>query len=522
MARYNFGASVADYVITAGSVVSGGRTAVLRGGVNVWFYTTRTAGSRYTDLLLGGLPVTEIPSVNTGDDTGYLPEFQGPDEVSFMWADANGGSGPRHLIRTTETPSYITHNQSISGVKTFTASPTVPTPTLGTQVANKDYADSIVGGATPDATTTVKGKVKLAGDLSGTADLPTVPGLAAKADTASVVTLAGTQTITGTKTFSAQVTVPLTPVAATDSASKDYVDTIGSAGTPDATTTVKGKVKLAGDLSGTADLPTVPGLATKADDAGVVHLAGPETITGEKTFTDAVVINQPNLLQSALSINQPNVSGSTGDADIAQLAYLGVVKAWFNEIGAFRLERSGSETILRVFGNGNVTNNILEFVAGDKGTPGATYARMGALGAFYHANNDYTAWTSITIDSLTTASKYTAQPNGTDNWNAPQVRVTNGGKTAELRGRINVANIAGVSDESIASAMPTSMAYLGMTANTASSVPSRNRGFTGYITGAGGQRLRVTSAGVLQATGSVTGSSSTFISLDGLTYSLET
>lgn len=38
-------------------------------------------------------------------------------------------------------------------------------------------------GSTPDATTTVKGKLKLAGDLAGTADLPTVPALALKQDT---------------------------------------------------------------------------------------------------------------------------------------------------------------------------------------------------------------------------------------------------------------------------------------------------------------------------------------------------
>lgn len=37
--------------------------------------------------------------------------------------------------------------------------------------------------ATPDATTSVKGKVKLAGDLGGTADLPTVPGLSVKEPT---------------------------------------------------------------------------------------------------------------------------------------------------------------------------------------------------------------------------------------------------------------------------------------------------------------------------------------------------
>lgn len=38
------------------------------------------------------------------------------------------------------------------------------------------------GGSTPDATETVKGKLKLAGDLAGTADLPTVPALVLKQD----------------------------------------------------------------------------------------------------------------------------------------------------------------------------------------------------------------------------------------------------------------------------------------------------------------------------------------------------
>lgn len=35
--------------------------------------------------------------------------------------------------------------------------------------------------------------------------------------------------------------------------------------TPDATTSTKGSIQLAGDLSGTSSLPTVPALATKAD-----------------------------------------------------------------------------------------------------------------------------------------------------------------------------------------------------------------------------------------------------------------
>ena len=47
-------------------------------------------------------------------------------------------------------------------------------------------------------------------------------------------------------------------------ATQSYVDTaVSSASTPDATTLVKGKVRLAGDLGGTANSPTVPALAEK-------------------------------------------------------------------------------------------------------------------------------------------------------------------------------------------------------------------------------------------------------------------
>src|SRR5258706_11060497 len=51
------------------------------------------------------------------------------------------------------------------------------------------------GGSTPDATASTKGKLKLTGDLSGTADSPSVPGLA------STVKLTGNQSIAGSKTF---------------------------------------------------------------------------------------------------------------------------------------------------------------------------------------------------------------------------------------------------------------------------------------------------------------------------------
>ncbi|WP_300978262.1 hypothetical protein [Flavobacterium sp.] len=157
------------------------------------------------------------------------------------------------------------------------------------------------------ATTTSTGVIKLAGDLGGTADLPTVPGLAKKENTITPGTTS--QYWRGDKTWqtldksvvglgnvdnTSDANKPVSSAAQTalnkkedvankstnidlgtsdvlyptQNAVKTYVDSQLISGfalnnTPDATTTVKGKIKIAGDLGGTADLPTVPGLATK-------------------------------------------------------------------------------------------------------------------------------------------------------------------------------------------------------------------------------------------------------------------
>jgi hypothetical protein len=71
------------------------------------------------------------------------------------------------------------------------------TPTASGHLATKAYVDA-GGGTVPDATPTVKGKLQLAGDLGGTADAPTVPGLASKVGSVSAadstITVGGTPT----------------------------------------------------------------------------------------------------------------------------------------------------------------------------------------------------------------------------------------------------------------------------------------------------------------------------------------
>jgi len=59
----------------------------------------------------------------------------------------------------------------------FTGVPLAPTATAGTstsQIATTEFVTSAITTATPDASSTVKGKIKLAGDLTGTADVPVI------------------------------------------------------------------------------------------------------------------------------------------------------------------------------------------------------------------------------------------------------------------------------------------------------------------------------------------------------------
>lgn len=151
----------------------------------------------------------------------------------------------------------------------FTGTPVAPTASAGTnntQVATTAYVDGAVASATvPDADATTKGKIQLAGDLAGTAASPTVPGLALKAPLASPV-------LTGT---------PVAPTATAGTNTTQIATTafvtgaVASATIPDADATTKGKVQLAGDLGGTAASPTVPGLALKAPLASPVFTGTP-------------------------------------------------------------------------------------------------------------------------------------------------------------------------------------------------------------------------------------------------------
>ena len=181
-------------------------------------------------------------------------------------------------------------------------------------IPETDLASDVVtklntGGAIGDASTSVKGLVMLAGDLSGTADAPTVPGLTSKVALSEKGAANGVASLDGTGR------VPVAQLPTNFQA--------------DATTTTKGIIQLAGDLAGTADAPTVPG---KANDSEVVHKIGDETITGIKVFTSSPEVPDP---QTDLQIaNKRYVDNAIVAVQLPSFSSTGLL---MTEVGVHRL-----------------------------------------------------------------------------------------------------------------------------------------------------------------------------------------
>ncbi|MEN6353202.1 MAG: hypothetical protein ABFD02_07090, partial [Bacteroidales bacterium] len=154
------------------------------------------------DFSTGKITATEFIGPLTGNVTGSLTgnvtgNVSGTSlNVTGIVAILNGGTGSSTVVgaktnlglenvdNTSDANKPIsTATQTALDSKaplaspTLTGTPSAPTAAPGTnttQIATTAFVSDAVTTATPDATTIIKGKVKLAGDLSGTADLPTI------------------------------------------------------------------------------------------------------------------------------------------------------------------------------------------------------------------------------------------------------------------------------------------------------------------------------------------------------------
>lgn len=101
--RHWFGGTATDWTMELDS----NNHVVSKGGVALTFYSDRTGGFQYTDLLLNS---SETSIIYTGDGTnvplGQVPEFQGPDDVRVMYCQA-GTSPYRFRMPCTDLGSAL-------------------------------------------------------------------------------------------------------------------------------------------------------------------------------------------------------------------------------------------------------------------------------------------------------------------------------------------------------------------------------------------------------------------------------
>ena len=275
----------------------------------------------------------------------------------------------------------------------LTGTPTAPTALStdnGITVATTAFVKTAVTSGTPDASTTAKGKIQLAGDLGGTGSTAAAPVITDNAITTAKIinnsvtdakisgvilgihggtgidnngksitlggnlltsgsfattltttaetnvtlpvagtlaTLAGIETLTNKSLTSPALTgTPTAPTAlSTDNgitvATTAFVKTAVTSGTPDASTTAKGKIQLAGDLGGTGSTAAAPVITDNAITT-VKILNG--AVTDAKLAT---IITAGKVANSATTATNLNVASSIVLRDASGNFSAGIITA---------------------------------------------------------------------------------------------------------------------------------------------------------------------------------------------------
>ncbi len=297
-----------------------------------------------------------------------------------------------------------------------------------TQNAVKTYVDATVATATPDATPTVKGKVQLAGDLTGTAAVPTiaanavtsakildgeivnadVSATAAIADT-KLATIATAGKVSNSATTATTANTPNTIVLrdASGNLSAGVITATGFSGP------ITGNVT--GNVSGTAanvtGIVAIANGGTGSSTQNFVDLTTAQTVAGAKTFNADLIVNRitvgggsayfQNTIvgENALRVN------TTGSNNTV----MGMNSLFNNTTGASNTAIGMQSLYSNITGNGNTAIGLATLSSNNSGIQNSAFGAYALNGNTVGTNN--TASGFFTLLSNTTGSNNTASGN---------------------------------------------------------------------------------------------------------------
>lgn len=270
---------------------------------------TGDLGGTATNPTVPGLATKESvsnKSTNVSADAGSDTKYPSVRAIKTYVDQATQGIALQAAVdaKADKNSPIFTGNPSMpSGTTAVTQSPS----NNSTAIATTAFVQGAIASATiVDADANTKGKIQLTGDLGGTASSPTVPALANKED----VSNKSTSTTLGNSNS-------LYP---TQNAVKVYVDNqVAAATIADADANTKGKLQLAGDLTGTAAAPAIAASAVTsakiADGTIVTADVADNAITTAKIIdanvTDAKIVTvSGSKVTGNITGNAANVTGT--------------------------------------------------------------------------------------------------------------------------------------------------------------------------------------------------------------------
>lgn len=143
MPRHTFGQTLTDWTMDVGTTTTVGSVTtapvLAKGPAAITFWSAQVGGVQYTDLIDPSGSTTDTITSSDGEDgltVGAIPEFQGPDNIGEMWADA--GAGMRFKMTANDVGGDAAELKSTVAdlTATVTALTTMVQNTKGTVVYN--------------------------------------------------------------------------------------------------------------------------------------------------------------------------------------------------------------------------------------------------------------------------------------------------------------------------------------------------------------------------------------------------